>query len=572
MSNLISFGIINEKVEKIFVEENPENKGEAFIIFYLRTLLKLNDEEIEEAITDGSMDGEVDAIYISNRVIHLMTFKYTDNFELSKKNYPESELDQFILTLDNIISGTLDRKTVNDAIWEKYQEIKNLSSVGKVEFRIYVISNKLHPVEHAKLKLENAISKYRVVEKPTYLNQEDIVNKILENKTEKINGKIQFIHKQHFEKSDGNIKTVIGAVSAKDIVNLIMDSQDDQEVNEQVFNENVRRYKPHHRVNMAIIESAKGSNNYQFFYLNNGITILCDTISYIPNSNSPVATLENLQIINGGQTSHSLFEVYKSDPEKLNSVELLIRVCEIKNEDPENPVSQKISETSNNQIPVGSRDLHSNDRIQRKLEEEFKELGYYYECKPNKYSNKPKNEVLNNEMLGQLFMAYHLDMPSEAKNNKSKVFAELYDSIFDENIISAKELLRLYKLYIPLLERKKEIQKKKRNKESVAEKDAFVSRATFHILNGVKYLFEQSINQIESENVSSKEKQRLKQELYDTKDREFIKKSTSMIYEVVKKEMRLRGKDYTHDKFFKEIPTNNTIKTHILKKISDYEV
>ncbi len=97
--------------------------------------------------------------------------------------------------------------------------------------------------------------------------------------------------------------------------------------------------------------------------------------------------------------------------------------------------------------------------------------------------------VLSNELLGQLFMAYHLDMPSEAKNNKVKVFGELDHFIFDENIISAAELLRLYKLYLPLLNQKEEIQNKKRSKKPVAEKDAFISRATFHILNGIKSSF-----------------------------------------------------------------------------------
>ncbi|MBN2589478.1 MAG: AIPR family protein [Sedimentisphaerales bacterium] len=564
MSNLASFSVINQKVAKIFREESIESKGMAFVRFCLRTLLSLNDDEIEETITDGPMDGEIDAIYVSDRIIHIMTFKYTDRFELSKKNYPESELDQFILTVDSIISGNLDKKTVNDAVWEKYQEILSLSSNGKIEFKIYVISNKNHPVDHAKRKLENAIEKYRIVDKPLYFDQEDIVAKILENKTRKANGQIRFIERQHFEKANGNIKTVIGAVAATDLIELIKDKNNSEIINEQVFNENVRIYKPTHRVNKAIIDSAIETDNYYFFYLNNGITILCDRADYAPSTRSPVVNLTNFQIINGGQTSHSLFEVHKTTPDKLESIELLVRVCEANSED---PISQKISETSNNQIPIGSRDLHSNDLIQRKLEEEFETLGYFYERKPNQHSEQSKNKVLNNEILGQLFMAYHLDMPSEAKNSKSKVFSELYDLIFDENILNASELLRLYKLYLPLLERKKEIQRKKRRKEQFDEKEAFISRATFHILNGIKYLFEMEERNIDLEDIPVNEKQKRKQKLYDTKGPEFTKRSINMIFEVVEIEMKTRGEVYTHDKFFKEIPTNNIIRIHILEMI-----
>lgn len=567
MSNLASFGVINQKVLKIFEEESFENLGLAFEKFCLSTLLRLNDDEIEESITDGSMDGEIDAIYISDRIIHLMTFKYTDNFENTKKNFPETELDQFMLTVDSIISGNLDKNTINEAVWEKYQEIKNLAKTGKIEFKIYIISNKLHPASHAKRKFENLLEKYRIVDKPIYIDQEGIVSKILENKSIRTDGVINFIDWQHFEKSDGSIKTVIGSVAAIDIINLIVDKEDKNLVNEQVFNENVRVYNPGHRVNKAIIDSANRSDNYNFFYLNNGITILCEKADYIPKSRSPAVNLNNLQIINGGQTSHSLFEVYKNSPEKLETIELLVRVCVADNND---PISQLISETSNNQIPVGSRDLHSNDLIQRKLEEEFLEMGYYYERKPNQHSDKPKSKVLSNEVLGQLFMSYYLELPSEAKNSKARVFGDYYDMIFDENMINASDLIRLYKLYLPLLEQKKDIQKKKRRKELVEEKEAFISRATFHILSGTKYIYENEEKNIDFENISMQEKKFKKQNLYDEKNNSRILDiSINLIYEVVKNEISIRGDLYTHDKFFKEIPTNNIVRSHILSRINN---
>jgi len=496
-----------------------------------------------------------------------LTFKYTDDFEKSKKNYPETEIDQFILTIDSIISGNLDKKTINEAVWDKYQEIRNLASNGKIEFKVFVVSNKLPPVAHAKLKLENAISKYRIVEKPVYIDQEKLVSIILENKSEAVNGSIRFIDKQYFEKSDGSIKTVIGAVAASDLINLI--KLDNENINENIFNENVRVYKPKHRVNEAIIETASSENNYQFFYLNNGITILCENVEYAPNTRSPIVELANFQIINGGQTSHSLFEVFKKTPDKIDSLEVMIRICEAKKD---NPINERISETSNNQIPVGSRDLHSNDLIQRKLEDEFETLGYYFERKPNKYSDKPQDKVLNNELLGQLYMSYHLDMPSEAKNNKQKVFADFYDEIFDSMVVNAKELLRLYQLYLPLLIEKKNIQKKKRKKEFIDEKEAFVSRATFHILNGTKYFFKHAVDVIEKQDIPEKEKERKKVELYSEKGEEFRAGVINIIYDVVLEQMKLRGDLYSHDKFFKESNTNHILKDRLMEKVKEVKL
>jgi hypothetical protein len=235
MSNLASFSILNEKVNKIYIDEKIETKGIAFVRLALQIILKLNDDELEEAITDGPMDGEIDAIYIADKTIHIFTFKYTDTFEFTKKNYPENEIDQFLLTIERIISGDLLKETINLAVWEKYQEMLDLSSKSKIDFKIYVASNKEKPVSHAQLKLNKSIDKFKTVELPIYYDQEDLVSKILENKVKPINGEIRFIDRQYLEKSNGNIKTLIGVVSAVDLINLIKDPEAENAINEDIF-------------------------------------------------------------------------------------------------------------------------------------------------------------------------------------------------------------------------------------------------------------------------------------------------------------------------------------------------
>jgi len=103
-----------------------------------------------------------------------------------------------------------------------------------------------------------------------------------------------------------------------------------------------------------------------------------------------------------------------------------VRICVAEKDD---PIGGMISESTNNQIPVGSRDLHSNDSIQRRLEIEFEQLGYYYERKPEQYADKPYNKIINNELLAQLYLAYELGLPSEARNNKAIIFTKAYINI-----------------------------------------------------------------------------------------------------------------------------------------------
>lgn len=547
MSNLVTFSTIHEKVKKYLDEFSLDDVGTAFEWLGLETILNLNEDDIEDAITDGSMDGGIDAIYILNRDVHILNFKYAETFENSRNNFPGDEIDKILITMEGIYSKTIKKEDVNELLWEKIVEIWSLFESGTLNFKYYLCSNKEKPVEHVQRKFKTVLDKYKYVEYH-YYDQEDLVSKILERKYRRIDGEIHFVDLQYFDRSDGPLKGIVATVAATELLNLVRDPDNPIRLIEDVFNENVRIYlKLKNRINQSIFETALSEDNFEFWYLNNGITIVCDECTYTPYTRSPKVRLTNLQIVNGGQTTHALFEAYLKDEKKLHNVLVLVRICETKKD---YRISERISETTNSQTPVRTRDLHANDRIQRKLEDQFKTLGFFYERKKNQHQGAAKVARLDNELLGQIYLAYYLDMPSEAKNQKVIVFGDKYDDIFDESIITASRMLVPYRVFLPLERMKKQIQRKKRKKDPIDEKEAFISRATFHLLNTVKL-------------ISEKEKLNL--------DREedigiAIEKAIFYISEIVDKHSRERGELYTHDKFFKEIPTNKIIQDHVLSK------
>lgn len=547
MPDLVSFNLLNNQVKKLIDDGIASNTGHSFDRVALRILLKLNDEEVEEALTDGPDDGGIDAIYIQNNCIHFCSFKYTYDYNNTSDNFPGKEIEQISNTVYKFITGAIRIDNYNRAIWDKYLEFKELLENGPVEIRIHLASNKAKPVQLARNKLEEDMKKFRIVT-VFYYDLDDLTNYILSDRNQIIDGELTLLNDQNFEKSNGQVKTIIGVVSAEDYINLLKSPTNANMINECIFNENVRVYKAKHNVNKAIIESALSDQNYLFFYLNNGITILCEKADYIPYSKNQRIRIKNVQIVNGGQTSHSIFEAYKKDQNKVKRIELLVRICIAAKDD---PIGGQISESTNNQIPIGTRDLHSNDSIQRKLELEFEQLGYYYERKPEQHSDKPFRSVLNNELLAQLYLAYELDSPSEARNNKAIIFNDCYELVFNESI-SAKYLLDIYNAYYPLLEMKRKIQTQKRNKVEIDEKEAYISRALFHILNGIKVILKKENKKIDDASAVD----------------EARRKSIAYIGNVVEEEMRKRGDVYTHDKFFKEIPTNEIIKKYIIAKYS----
>jgi hypothetical protein len=264
MTNLSSFALLKQKVNKIKEDLLLENDTEAFTRLVLQSILRLNDDEVEESITEGGMDGGLDAIHIEGRNVHFFNTKFTNDFEKTKSNFPEMEINKIIVTIESIYGGSLRQDSVNSAIWDKYQEIRNLFDEGLLHFKIYLVSNKEKPVGYAKNKLENTLAKYRFIDF-YYYDQEDVVSTIIERKIKKVDGSLTFIDRMHFEKSEGPIRTVIGVVAARDILTLITDETDPQKINEDIFNQNIRLYKPGHRINQAIIRSSLSEDNYQFF-------------------------------------------------------------------------------------------------------------------------------------------------------------------------------------------------------------------------------------------------------------------------------------------------------------------
>ncbi|MDO9529556.1 MAG: hypothetical protein Q7J27_10415 [Syntrophales bacterium] len=237
MPSMPSFSVLHSLVKDIKKSYSLKTPGLAFDRVALELLLKLNEDDIENSLTDGEGDGGIDAIYIQNRDVHIFNMKYTDDFDKTSKNFPGTEIDKLISTLQSLISGNLLRDYVNELVFEKYEEIKSSLYEGPVYFHIHLASNKEYPVDSAKQKLVNSLSQFKFIDF-YYHNLEDLVEIILENQTKKIDGHLTLLDRNHFEKLDGNIHTIIGVVAALDLINLIKDKDDESKVNQFILNEN----------------------------------------------------------------------------------------------------------------------------------------------------------------------------------------------------------------------------------------------------------------------------------------------------------------------------------------------
>jgi hypothetical protein len=516
----------------------------AFAHLVLEYVLALDPEQIEDSITDGPNDRGVDALYVDDRdghnTIHLFQFKYAETYANAKRNFPSNEIDKLFSFCADVLEENISlKKSCNDLLWSKVQEVWQALKRPNPRFEVHFSGNMFPLVSTQKQRAESSLSKYRnfAVNEHTL---KSVVELFIECREQKIDAKIQVVDKNYFDRSDGNIRGLIATVSADEIVDLITDPKDGSQVRLPIFNDNVRVYlSKKNQINKKIISSALSDKNPHFWYLNNGITMTCDSFSYQSGQRAPTVTMKNVQIVNGGQTSNALFEAYKEAPERVKNALLLIRIYETKTKD----ISADIAESTNSQTPINTRDLRSNDEVQKILEESFRDLGLYYERKAKQHASQTKNKRIDALAAGQAFLAYHLGLPEVAKKERSRVFSDLYDNIFNEDITPTK-LLTPLRILGEIEQEKRSLQKNIRAEEKIDTRMLFLIDGAYHVLFAVCELCEEASKGIDEE----------------TTARSFIQPAMELCADLVQDE-RESDETFSFNRFFKDTKTKIKIQS-----------
>jgi hypothetical protein len=184
------------------------------------------------------------------------------------------------------------------------------------------------------------------------------------------------------------------------------------------------------RVNKAIHDTLLDANKRDnFYFFNNGITIICKKFRYnaLQGANYQVK-LENMQIINGGQTGKTIQQTLNDVDieDAFKNSQVLVRVYELAEED--TGFVRDITFATNSQNPVDLRDLRSNDEVQKQLELSIKELGYSY--KRQREVGATGSLIMTSSVTAEAVLAVWRGMPHQAKFRRKDHFGKLYNSIF----------------------------------------------------------------------------------------------------------------------------------------------
>jgi hypothetical protein len=260
---------------------------------------------------------------------------------------------------------------------------------------------------------------------------------------------------------DTEIISMMAAIPATTLVDMY------SQWGSRLLEQNVRSFLTTKvKVNKGIRETIKTSPK-KFFAFNNGITATAESIeSELRDDGEYITSLENFQIVNGGQTTASLFYAATKDKFDISEIYVPMKLSIVNSKDAVELVPY-ISRYANSQNKVTEADLFSNHPFHVKFEEFSRntlappKLGlasgtyWFYERARGQYTNaqaslgskpervkfisiNPRSQLITKTNLAKYLNSFNLlpqVVSKGAEFNFSK-FAELIAEKWDESIES----------------------------------------------------------------------------------------------------------------------------------------
>ena len=446
--------------------DNYSNISEYFEFFSASQILKnqgLSDDEVDNGIVGKGLDGGCDSIYLFLNNL-LITPDVVEHISAPKDSILEMIIIQSkkttsfgedaVMKWKTISGNLLDlSKTTTDFtarynadILEAFTTFRDtytrlITSRVKLKFRFYyaTLASELHPnviQQSEELKdtikglFPNAVVEVTFVDSDTLF---EMYNSVIENR---VNLKFADIP------ISPNQKNYVALVDLKSYFNFIVNDEGD--VRKSFFDSNVRDYQGKNNVNSSISETLHRADDNEFWWLNNGVTVLASEATLVNNRELQIV---NPEIVNGLQTSMEIYNYFSENREALESEKrsILLRIIVPDNEESRD----QIIFATNNQTNIPKATLRVTDPIHLQIEMYFKSRGLFYDRRKNYYKNqghKPA-EIVGVSFLAQCLITIFLKKPDYARArpstllNDEKTYNELYEKNNDLEVFYRVALL-----------------------------------------------------------------------------------------------------------------------------------
>jgi hypothetical protein len=438
-------------------------RGTLFEFFVLDHLLKdydLSEDELSDGWVDGGNDGGIDGFFLfidglpltdkpkasdvrKNAVLEvvIVTCKHEDSFrQIPINNLLASLPDLFDLSksrgdiLTPYNDNVLDQR---DLFCETYKEIASRQPQLRVSYYYTSRGDTSALAGNVSSRGESVLTSTRSLFSDcdahfVFLGASELLT--LARKQRATTLRLTFIE-NFVSRAKSNYIVLVRLI---DYYRFITD--DEGNLRRYLFESNVRDFLGANVVNHDIATSLRAVSRIDecdFWWLNNGVTIIATSA----NSAGKELNLENIQIVNGLQTTETTFAHYKSHPSTNDERAILVKIIVTKDDE----VRDRIIKATNFQTTVDAASLRATDKIQRDIEDLLQKENWFYDRRKNFHKNqgRPSHRVVSPLFVASGVMALVLKKPTRASRLKSRFmqndsdYREVFDPNFDIRVYGA---------------------------------------------------------------------------------------------------------------------------------------
>ena len=241
-----------------------------------------------------------------------------------------------------------------------------------------------------------------------------------------------------------------------------------EEYGKRLLESNVRTFLSlRGKINKGIYNTIRSDEKVFFFAYNNGLSGTASKVNFI---NGEITLINNLQIVNGGQTMSTIYKARK-DGYNLDDVKVQMKLSVIHDKENYTNYVSKISEYANTQNKVNKSDFFSNTYFHRRFKEISQILRipaksgnmvaskWFYERVKGEYLNDqmymkeslkkkflleyPKNQVIDKIIIAKASLSWD-QLPFEVSKGAQLCFSSFADKVsnlYDEGDQDCNEFL-----------------------------------------------------------------------------------------------------------------------------------
>ncbi|RWB12003.1 MAG: hypothetical protein EOQ40_33565 [Mesorhizobium sp.] len=446
---ILDFGVVESGIRER--ESTSVSRNIAFSRLALETVFGVSSTEADEHIVDGGDDRGIDIVYIDHnkRQINIASCKTVVSYKNSRRNFPGDEIDKIISFIDDLVLNRDEMlKTCNGPLCAKIREIWDIVAEESYRISVYLFSNQATLQRDARNRLFEALGRHEIALFEYGLFE--LSHGVVKASKPRFQKKLIPSTDAAFGIKEANKRAILVRVPLKELAAFL--SSETGSFDERVIWQNVRYFLgPDNEVNREIRETLLSGQAGDFWFLNSGLTIVCDQIVSIANGRHPI-TMVNPQIVNGCQTATVIYDVSTTTMADLDGGYVHVKIIETD----DSAFIERVALASNTQSRILNRDLRANDHLQRKLVECLRPHNYFYVRKRGESPPYAGLKTIDAARAGQLVLAYLCGEPTKSKTNSNDIFGDLYEEAFNPHAVTPEIIIAAHECYSVIERHRKE--------------------------------------------------------------------------------------------------------------------